>query len=302
MAENLVKSILQWLMKGIEDSFIPIILSISISLLANKTFVQRGQEKRLHSETINDESFKVWLDKIYRICPIDMENNLPRYSHEAHRIVPIKLEKLDLIPHHKYLESHMKTGYLKEWRSWEKLQKSIITFNKQIADILEDIHKEIHLECIHLSLYEYYDIGLKQPLIYIKPDKLADQIYKEIMNRLSGHDVWMYGNILKSHAPHDKTKVFTLRIGNGNLIMGDTNEERIDAITDFIPKYIEDQNTILKIQELKQKENMLIEQRYEFRDELNDIISNIELGRSAKGKCSNCSRLFELLNTPLQVD
>lgn len=293
--EKVMDAWLEWLIKGIRDYSIPIILSTSISLFANKTFIQRGQEKRLHSETINDESFKEWLDKIGELCHIDMDYNLPGYSHEEKRIVPIKLQKLDLIPHNKYLESHMKTGYPEEWRYWEELREEIKKFNKQIADTLEYIRKEIQLECITLDLREHYHkSGRRGPRNYIRPDKLAVQIYKEINHRFSGYDHWMYGAIIKSFSMYGETKVFNLSIGDETRIMEYPTEKAIESVIDFIPKHVGDQIAISKINEIKKKNNELEEQIEEFKDKLEDIISNIDLSRSVKGKCSICSKLYRL--------
>lgn len=286
----------EWLINSVRDAFIPIILSTGISLLANKTFIQRSQRKRLHSQTINDESFKKWFDEINNMCPIDIEHNLPTYSHEKNMIVPNKLKKLESIPHQKYLESHMKNGYPKEWEAWVELRESIKNFNKQIANTLQHIQDKIYDETFKvLVMPHYFKIGHERPLEYINTVALAEKIYKEILHRLSGHADWMYGDVVKSSVMRRESRFFQLAIGNsGPLIMECKEDRPVDAIMDFIPKQLVDQQYTVKINDIKEKAEELVNQRNEFNQKLEDIISNIELGKNVKGNCSNCSRFYQL--------
>lgn len=286
----------EWLINSVRDAFIPIILSTGISLLANKTFIQRSQEIRLHSQTINDESFKKWFYEINNMCPIDIEDNLPTYSHEKNRIVPNKLKKLELIPHQKYLESHMKNGYPEEWGAWVELRESIKNFNEQIADTLQYIQDKFCDESFNvLVIPHYFRIGHERPLEYINTVALTEKIYKEILHRLSGYADWMYGDVVKSSVMRGEARFFQLAIGSsGPLIMEVKNERSVDAVIDFIPKHLVDQQYTVKINDIKEKAEGLENQRNEFKHKLEDIISNIELGKSVKGNCINCSRLYQL--------
>ena len=286
-----------WLIKGIRDSVIPIILSLFATTFLQKTYLQRIQDKREHSKTLNDEAFKKWLNKINDICPIDMKYNLPAYSHEESRFVPVGLKKLDLSAHSKFLESHMKTGYRKELKCWEELRKSIKRFNEGIANSLEDIRLIIHQISCHLELCEYYDKPEdKFPMEYIRPDELAKQIFNLIVNKVYVRGEWIYSKINKSYMPREKTRFFTLAIGTMNNFISDTNEKKVDDLRTYIGKIIEDENINLKIDELRNMEKIIKNDRDEFRDKLGNIISTIEHTKNVKGRCVICSLLSRLIN------
>lgn len=286
---------LEWLIKGIRDSVIPIILSLIATTFLQKTFLQRIQDKREHSMTLNDKGFKVWLNKINDLCPIDMEYNLPRYSHEESRIVPIGLKKLDLFAHSKFLESHMKTGYPKEWKFWEGLRESIRSFNRGIANSLEDIRLIINQISSFLELCEYYDRPEdKFPMEYIRPDELAKEIFNEIISRVYVRGEWTSGGIHKSWTSREGTKFFNLAIGTSSNFMIDTNEKKIDELSTYIGRIIEDENIKSKIDELRNMEKIIMNDRDEFRDILGNIRSTIEHTKNVKGRCVICSLLSQL--------
>ncbi len=290
LGEKVVVFTGQWFVQKVIDSIIPIILSTGVSLFANKTIIQRSQKKRLHSKTINHESFKPWNDMINDLCSIGVYMPLIEYSHDEKRIVPSELEQLDSIPHHTYLESHMKTGYPQIWESWGQLRLKSQIYFQAIADVNEVIREQIIEDSKDLGLLEYYhQYGRITPRECIQPVKMAAQIYTEINNRLQGIDDWLPGKPLKTSASYpDGNRIYQMNIHNQTDILGDSDEEIIDAGIRLVLNFVENDEYKKEIIKIRKMFDEIIDVRDRCQKNIGEITSKIDLVNDVKGQCEAC--------------
>ena len=290
MSEDVVVFTSQWFVQKVGDSIIPIILSTSISLFANKWFVQRSQKKRLHSKNINDESFKPWNRRINELCSIGGHTPVVEYSHEGKRVVPIELKKLDLISHHTYLESHMKTGYPQVWELWDQLRMKSLGYFQAIADAHEVIREQIMEDCGNLDLLEHYhQQGRKTPQETIQPYNIAVKIYTEIDNRLEGMDDWIIGKPTKNYSTNAEGRTLVqLNFAGGGYMLDDFDEEIVDYGIELILRYVEKGEYIKEITKIRKMFDDIVDVRDTLQENLEDMTSKIDLVNDVRGRCEAC--------------
>lgn len=280
----------QWFVQKVIDSIIPIILSTSVSLFANKTIIQRSQKKRLHSKNINDESFKPWNSRPNELRSIGGHTLEVEYSHDEKRIVPNELKKLDLISHHSYLESHMKTGYSQIWESWEQLRMKSQRYFQAIADVNEVIRKQIMEDSKDLGLLEYYhQHGKITPRECIHPVKMAAQIYTEINNRLQGMADWWSGKPqITSTSYPDGNRIYQMKIHDQTGTLADSDEKIIDVGIRLVLNYVENDKCEKEIIKIRKMFDEIIDARDRFQKNLGEITSKIDLVNDVRGRCEAC--------------
>lgn len=260
------------------------IISVSISVLVNKIIVEKGQKRRLHSTILNDMSLKIWLDKIDELIKGDIE-----YSHDNGKMIAIDLENFQVIPYYQSLESHMKTGYSKEWNLWKELSHKVRNFYEKRANLSEKLRQTFIKESKELNLNEfYYQPGKTQPENYVQPDKIAELILKEIKQRLSGFEEWWGGEPTIDYFMLGSKKIYRLKIFDGGDLIHDVNTSNIEFCKKFIVSTVKKPMIIQEVKKLSKiyDENNI--KRKFFKDELKKISSQIDLGKNLKGKCDAC--------------
>lgn len=261
------------------------IIGSIISALATKYYGERWAERfrirRVHSVKINDEVFKIWLDKAK-----DYANIGSTYSKKTGTMVankpkdPIDLRFFD------EAKSHIEAKYPNILKVWEELKLVTSRHNEKLAVVLEKIRTAI-VEEFKMNCY-YWSSGAKEPEERILPDKIAQQIYGEIEWRAQ------YGEKRFRREPYvtpyitGNEKFFQLEWEN-NRVIRSQNEKKVKDSVLFIKKLIETSRFIENQKNLAKEEKEVYTIKLEdFKTKIKDVIKSIELGNLLKGKCRFC--------------
>ena len=257
--------------------------------------VERSQNRRHHSIALQS-SLKDWINKIDDICVIGKTDPLVKYSHEEERMLPIEVGDMGsvAIPHHQFLENHMKTGYSAVWVQWNELLRQVKEHNEQKAKLIEDIRQQFLSQSRKQNLAVYYHrLGRTQPKVFVAPNEIAESIVEEINNRIySGLENWWGGKPSIREFMDGNTMYYDLNIFSHSFIMHDTDKSNVSFCIDFILSKVEDEEIIIRAEQLSNMYKANIKKSIEIKDQLNEIVSIIELGHNIKGKCKSCIKFY----------
>lgn len=268
------------------SALISTFISAVVSLLLNKFFTERSRKMRDHSIILNNKSLKIWLEKINEICIKGA-----KYSHEDKKIIGLELGDLKVVPHYQSLESHMKSGHPKEWGLWEVFRNEVKRYNGECATILEDIRQKFLQESKNLDLTEFYpQPGKITPENYVRPNKIAEEVLKEVENRLSGIDKWWGGKPrLDYFIGREDIKFHRLNVRESGEFIYDVDRSKVIFCLEFILSMVETPEIIQGSEKLSKIEGEIRKKRDNFENELKKLISYIELGNNLRGNCDVCS-------------
>ena len=256
-----------------------------ISVLATKYYgerwVERFRVRRDHSVKINDEVFTIWLDKAK-----DYANMGSSYSNKTDKMIenkpkdPIDLRFFD------EAKSHLEAKYPNILKVWEELKLVTSRHNEKLAFVLEEIRIAIIGE-FKMHCY-YWSLGTEEPEERILPDKITQQIYREIESRAQNNRKWFRGKPLVTPYTSRDEKFFQLEWENSRVIRSRNEQKVIDSIP-FINQIIETPKFIEKEKNLTKEKNEIYKIKLEdFETEIKDVIKSIELGNILQGKCRFC--------------
>jgi len=256
-----------------------------ISALATKYYgerwVERFRIRRVHSVKITDEVLKIWLDKAK-----DYVNIGSTYSKKTGTMVankpkdPIDLRFFD------EAKSHLEAKYPNILKVWEELKLVTSRHNEKLAVVLEEIRTAIIGE-FQMNCY-YWSIGTEEPEERILPDKITQQIYREIESRAQYDRKWFRGKPHVTSYQSRNEKFFQLEWEN-NRVIRSRNEKKVKDSIPFINQIVETPKFIEKEKNLTKGKNEIYKIKLEdFETEIKDVINSIELGNLLKGKCKFC--------------
>jgi len=270
------------------------IVSFFVGVFFSDKSVERSQLKRLHSLSLQS-SIRTWVQKIDNLCKIGQFIPLTEFSHEDGMIKPIVIGDLasEHIPHRKFLISHMESGYNEVWTQWNELKQQINYHNLKKAKFLEDVRQEFMQKGRDLKLTEYYHKpGHSGPRVFFAPDRIAENILKEITNRITGIDDWWGGEPEITESRHGDTLIYSLKIFDSTYMMDDINSENIISIIALILSRVKDEEIINEVEDLLKMNEINYRRVWDIKEQLNEIISIIELGHNIKGKCKYCPKFL----------
>lgn len=261
------------------------IIGSIISALATKYYgerwVERFRIRRVHSVKINDEVFKIWLDKAK-----DYANIGSTYSKKTGTMVankpkdPIDLRFFD------EAKSHIEAKYPNILKVWEELKLVTSRHNEKLAVVLEEIRTAI-IEEFKMPCY-YWSLGTEEPEERILPDKIAQQIYGEIESRAQYDRKWFRGKPHVTSYLNRNEKFFQLEWEN-NRVIRNQNEKKVKDSIPFINQLVEASKFIENQKNLAKEEKEIYTIKLEdFKTKIKDVIKSIELGNLLKGKCRFC--------------
>jgi hypothetical protein len=243
--------------------------------------IEIARIRREHSIKIKDGALKPWLSKIEEYCKIDAV-----YSKDSDKMVgvepndPTNLEFFDVT------KSHLETKYPNILKAWEELKRVTLKHNDKLAIVLEELRTSIIRE-LKMHCY-YWSLGAEEPEEYIKPDRIAQQIYKELEWR-APHKRKRIGG-----APHvtpviiSGEKFYRLEWGNNTLIRSQV-EKKVKSSIPLINQLLEAPEFQKEEKSLtKRKDEIYKIKREDFEAKIKDVIDSIELGNVLKGKCRFC--------------
>ena len=261
------------------------IIGSIISALATKYYgerwVERFRIRRVHSVKINDEVFKIWLDKVK-----DYINIGSTYSKKTGRMIANEPKDPTDLRFFDEAKSHIEAKYPNILKVWEELKLVTFKHNEKLALVLEELRTAIIRE---FKMHHYYwSIGAEEPEERIMPDKFAQQIYREIESRAQYNRKWFRGKPRVSpYIAHDE-KFFQLEWGNQRVIRSQ-NEKKVKDAIPFINQLIDTSRFIEKQKNLAMEEKEIYTIRLEdFKTKVKEVIKSIELGNLLKGKCRFC--------------
>lgn len=283
---------------GLDSNLISAAISAIVSFIVGVFFsdksVERSQLKRIHSLSLQS-SIGTWVQKMDVICKIGQSIPTTEFSHEDGMIKPIVIGDLasEKIPHRKFLTSHMESGYTEVWTQWNELKQQINCYNLKKAKFLECVRQEFMKKGRDLKLNEYYfKLGHSHPRVYFAPDKIAENILKEITNRITGIDDWWGGEPEITESGYGDTLIYSLTIFHSTFMMVDIKSENIKSIIALILSRVKDEEIISGVEDLLKTNEINYRRVGDIKEQLNEIISIIELGHNIKGKCKYCPKFL----------
>jgi hypothetical protein len=261
------------------------IIGAIISALATIFFGERRVEtlrrRREHSMKLNDGVLKPWLSKVGEYCKIGAT-----YSCDVHKIVGLKPNDPTELAYFDVAKSHLETRYPSILEAWEEFKRVTYEHNQKLATVLEKIRtlivKEFKMPCY------YWSLGAKEPKAHVKPDRIAQQIYQEIEDRVKYNIKWFRGEPRISPVIISDEKFYRLEWGN-NLLIRSRDEKRVESSIPFISELVETQKFQEEEKSLTKRKNEFYQRRREdFEIEIKNVIKSIELGNILKGKCRFC--------------
>jgi len=262
------------------------IIGSIISALATKYYgerwVERFRIRRSHSVKINDEVFKIWLDKAK-----DYVNIGSTYSKKTGAMVANKPKDPKDLRFFDEAKSHIEAKYPNILKVWEELKLVTSRHNEKLAVVLEEIRTAI-IEEFKMHCY-YWSLGTEEPEEHILPDKIAQQIYGEIESRAQYDRKWFRGEPRVTSYLSRNEKFFQLEWEN-NRVIRSQNEKKVKDCIPFIKQLVETSIFIENEKNLTKGKNEIYKIKLEdFETEIKDVIKSIELGNILKGKCRFCS-------------
>lgn len=261
------------------------IIGSIISALATKYYgerwVERFRIRRVHSEKINDEVLKIWLDKAK-----DYVNIGSTYSKKTDTMTANKpKDPIDLKFFYE-AKSHMETKYPNILKVWEELKLVTSRHNEKLTVVLEEIRTAIIHE---FKMYCYYwSLGAEEPEERIQPDKITQQIYREIESRAKYDRKWFSGEPRVTQYMTGDEKFFQLEWEN-NRVIRSQNEQKVKDSIPFIKQLVETSKFIENEKNLTKEEKEIYTINLEdFKTKIKDVIKSIELGNILKGTCKFC--------------
>lgn len=278
------------LLKTIQDTLVSTVISTTISLFVLRYIVERSKKLRDHSVTLNNDSLKKWLENVEEILKRGQHKSHTEYSHKEQKAIPVMLGDLTAINHHRFLEEHMKSGYSQLWTHWTELHDEAMRYNEERATVLEDIRKKFLRDSRKLDFNEYYyQPGTYSPECYVDPYKLSEVVLKEVENRLSGLDKWWGGEPTVESSGRGQRTFYRLKVFDGPNSIDELDSAKVEFCKGFVMSEVESPATIKMIVKLQETNNAVETRIKEVSDEIKTLVSNIELGRNLKGRCSICS-------------
>lgn len=172
------------LLGAIVGAIIGAIISAFAVMFYGERWVETSRRRREHSIKLKDEVLKPWLSKVGEYCKIDAA-----YSHDVHKMVDVEPKDPTDLEFFDVAKNHLDSKYPNILEAWEELKRVTSELNKELATILEEIRtltiKEFELPCY------YWFPGAEMLEEHIKPDKIAQSIYKEIEWRAPRKRKWV---------------------------------------------------------------------------------------------------------------
>jgi len=136
-------------------------------------WVEASRRRREHSIRLNDGVFKPWLSKVEEYCKNDAV-----YFKNSDKMVGVEPKNPTDLEFFDEAKNHLETKYTNILEAWEELKRVTLKHNEKLAIVLEELRtliiRELKMHCY------YWSLGAEEPEEYIKPDRIAQQIYQEL--------------------------------------------------------------------------------------------------------------------------
>lgn len=244
-----------------------------------KYYDTQSTKKKTQSELLINESLRNWPKPNSLVDNISAE-----YDEDKYQFVESSLKSFE-IPHEKYINSHLKTGYKGTWNKWEKVIKLAEKYLLCEAQLKNAILSQVRTiaEDTGYTVY-YFKRYDNRPTHFMSAHGIVDIVKSELDRSAIGMPDWWGGSDIKAYPDERFTLTFL----------------HTDAA---ICKNKRDAETLLSsIKELPAKENIrlrhiaLIESKSKYEAlhkelelDLEDIMSRARLGSNLKGHCDICS-------------
>ena len=246
-------------------------------------WVEIIRSRKEHSTKLNDGFFKPLLVKIGDFnegyCKIDAF-----YSRDIGQMVPSQPRDPQDLQFYEEAMSHLKS-YERLLSDWDKMKQTTLRLNEELATQLEEIRVLIKKE---LDLpYWCPKYSGDEPPEYLCPTTFVRSIHDEVYWRLK-RDTKQFESGVIQHTITGDRRIYHFSWLGSNLV-GSPKEELVQKAHRLFSRLVEDDYYRKRVKDfIARQEETYDKEREKVKQDLEDIIKAIDLGKIIKGKCKNC--------------
>ena len=181
------------------------------------------------------------------------------------------------------LESHLKTGYPKIMKLWQKLKQNYKEYFERCAEVIENIKGDV-IEKTRLPEWWYRKAETTEK--FFVPHYTANVVYHELNYKIKTGK-GEYIELLKME--NDEVGTYRLRCSGYTLIQSPDKRDVENGLLS-IKELMQSSDYRKKVEELINQRKGLDKDFENFKSELKNLIRSIEFDGYLKGKCKYCCK------------